>query len=68
MVRASEAYARDGAFAAASALNEAIAAGDWRLFVTARARLAAVTAADVQRVAAAYLRDDALTVGHHLPV
>lgn len=67
MVRASEAYARDGAYAAASALNEAIAAGDWRLFVTARARLDAVTAADVQRVAARYLIDDRLTVGHHLP-
>ena len=67
MVKASEAYARDGAYAAASALNEAIAAGDWRLFVTARARLDAVTAADVQRVAARYLTDDRLTVGHHLP-
>lgn len=67
MVKASEAYARDGAYAAASALNEAIAAGDWRLFVTARARLDAVTPADVQRVAAAYLTDDRLTVGHHLP-
>lgn len=67
LVRAHDAYARDGAFAAASALNEAIACGDWRLFTTAQERLARVTAEDVQRVASTYLVDDALTVGHHLP-
>lgn len=67
LVRAHDAYARDGAFAAASALNEAIACGDWRLFTTAEERLARVSPADVQRVAQTYLLDDALTVGHHLP-
>lgn len=67
LVRAHEAYARDGAFAAASALNEAIACGDWKLFTTAEARLARISPADVQRVAQAYFVDDALTVGHHLP-
>ena len=67
LVRASDAYARDGAFSAASHLNEAIACGDWRLFTTAQQRLATVTPADVQRVAQRYLVDDALTVGRHLP-
>ncbi len=67
LLRAQEAFARDGAFSAAAQLNEAIAAGDWRLFATALDRAARVRPADVQRVAATYLHDDALTVGWHLP-
>ncbi|HYE57710.1 MAG TPA: pitrilysin family protein, partial [Rhodothermales bacterium] len=66
LLRAQEAFARDGAFAAASQLNEAIAAGDWRLFATALDRAAHVTAENLQRVARTYLHEDALTVGWHL--
>jgi zinc protease len=36
--------------------------GDWRRFVDQAARMLAVTAADVKRVAEAYLRDDNLTL------
>lgn len=50
---------RDGPVAIAMQLNEAIAAGDWTSYATASERLAAVSAQDVQRVAARYLRDDA---------
>ena len=59
-LRAATAYGRDGAFAIAGQLNEAIAAGDWTLYATFPAALEAVTAADVQRVAARYLVEDQL--------
>ncbi|RDZ27369.1 M16 family metallopeptidase [Lysobacter silvisoli] len=54
---------RDGPLAIAMQLNEAIAAGDWRSYALAPERMAAVTATEVARVARAYLREDALTVG-----
>lgn len=63
---ASEAYSRDGAYSAASALNEAIAVGDWKLFATAKARVDAVTPEDLQRVAVQYLTEDTRTVGWHV--
>ncbi|MCD9029061.1 insulinase family protein [Luteimonas sp. BDR2-5] len=49
------------------ALSEAIAQGDWRLFLLARDRLETVTADDVARVAATYLRRDNRTSGRFLP-
>ncbi|MEO1477627.1 MAG: pitrilysin family protein [Bacteroidota bacterium] len=64
---AQDAYGRDGPYAIASQLNEAIAVGDWTLYATYRERIASVTAADVQRVAASMFADDRLTVGHYVP-
>ena len=61
-LRAQEAYARDGTFGIAASLNEAIAAGDWKLYTTYRARLDRVTVEDVRRVAQTYLRGAARTV------
>ena len=55
---------RDGPVAVALQINEAIAAGDWTSYATAIDRIAAVTIADVQRVARDYLSDARLTVGH----
>jgi zinc protease len=49
------------------AMSESIAAGDWRLFFINRDRLRAVTPADVQRVAATYLKVSNRTVGEFLP-
>jgi zinc protease len=49
------------------ALSEAIAQGDWRLFLLARDRLESVSLADVQRVAAAYLKADNRTSGRFVP-
>ena len=49
------------------ALTEAQASGDWRLLHISRDRLKAVTPADVQRVAAAYLKADNRTVGVFIP-
>lgn len=51
----------------ASGLNEWSAAGDWRLFFLHRDRIAKVTADDVARVAARYLKPNNRTVGMFLP-
>ncbi len=66
-LEAEEAFGRDGPMAIAAQLNEAIAAGDWKLYTTFRERIEAVTAADVQRVAQAYLLEDRRTVGWYVP-
>lgn len=48
-------------------LSETVAMGDWRMLFLHRDRLRAVTAADVQRVAARYLKSSNRTVGMFLP-
>ena len=48
-------------------LTEWAAAGDWRLMYVHRDRVKKVTPADVQRVAAAYLKPDNRTVGLFYP-
>jgi zinc protease len=49
------------------ALSESIAQGDWRLFFYQRDQAKKVTAADVSRVAKAYLKRDNRTVGLFIP-
>ncbi|NYZ61852.1 M16 family metallopeptidase [Luteimonas deserti] len=49
------------------ALSEAIAQGDWRLWLLARDRLESVTVDDVARVAGTYLRLDNRTSGRFVP-
>jgi zinc protease len=51
----------------AVALSEAIATGDWRLILLARDHWRKLTPADVQRVAAAYLKPANRTVGIFVP-
>ena len=65
---ASSAYARDGAFAIASNLNEDIAVGDWTLYTTFDEALRKVTPADVKRVANEYFDTDQSTTGWFIPV
>jgi zinc protease len=48
-------------------LSESIATGDWRLFFLVRDRVRALTAADVQRVALAYLKPANRSVALYLP-
>ena len=48
-------------------ISEAIGRGDWRLFFLQRDQVRAATLADLQRVAAAWLRPDNRTVGLYLP-
>lgn len=66
-LRAHEAYSRDGTFAMAAQLNEAIAAGDWRLFVTLRERMDRLTASQVVEAARSRLVDHTLTLGRFVP-
>jgi len=49
------------------ALSEAIAQGDWRLYLLERDRLEQVTHEDVRRVAQTYFKPDNRTVGRFLP-
>jgi zinc protease len=51
----------------AIALSESIASGDWRLSFIGRDRIAAVTAADVNRVAQAYFKPSNRTLGYFIP-
>ncbi|MEM1270986.1 MAG: pitrilysin family protein [Bacteroidota bacterium] len=67
-VRAMEAFGRDGPYAVAAQLNEAIAAGDWTLYATYLDRIERVTVDDVNRVANDYLVEHQRTVGHYIPI
>jgi zinc protease len=67
-VVAQEAFGRDGPFAIAAQLNEAIAVGDWTLYASYSDRIAAVTTEQVRAVAQATVDDDRLTVGHYVPI
>ena len=61
------AYRRDGSFAIAGQINENIAVGDWTMYLTLLEKLKTVTAADVQRVAQAYFKEDQSTTGWFIP-
>lgn len=60
-------YARDGSFSLASELNEAIAAGDWKLYARFIERAEDVTPEKIQEVAVRYFIERNLTVGTYLP-
>lgn len=60
-------YGRDGSFQIASSLNEAIASGDWALYVTQTEAYKAVTPEDVLRVARQYFNEDQSTTGWFVP-
>lgn len=51
----------------ASALSEASAEGDWRLYFLARDRVEALTLDDVQRVTAQWLKGSNRTTGRYIP-
>lgn len=65
---ADEAFGRDGPFAVAARLNEAIAAGDWTLYTTLLDRIEGVTADAVRDAARVVFDRDRLTVGLYVPV
>ncbi len=65
---AQEAFGRDGPYAIAAQLNEAIAAGDWTLYTDYLDRIEQVTADDVQAAAARVFDQDRLTVGLYDPI
>ena len=61
------AFRRDGSFAIAGHINEAIAVGDWTVYSGLLEKLQAVTVADVNRVARTYLSEDQSTTGWFIP-
>lgn len=61
------AYRRDGSFAIAGQINEAIAVGDWTFYLSLLEKLKAVTPADLQRVAQTYFNEDQSTTGWFIP-
>jgi zinc protease len=61
------AFGRDGSFAIAGQINEAIAVGDWTLYSSLLDKLQAVTATDVQRVARTTFNADQSTTGWFIP-
>ncbi len=66
-LKAQVAFDRDGPMRIASQLNEALAAGDWRLYTKYLDRLEDVTPDDVQRVARTYLQPTKSTIGRYVP-
>lgn len=67
MVRAQVAFSRDGSYAVAAALNEAIATGDWTYYTTYLDRIQSVTAEQIQAAAQTYLVEDQSTTGWFVP-
>jgi zinc protease len=67
VIKASTVYGRDGSFAIAEQINEAIAMGDWTSYVTLPQAIQAVTAADLQTVAAKYFIRKNSTTGWFVP-
>jgi len=65
--QAARAYRLDGTISVVLELNEWIATGDWTEFVSFPDAVQKVTAADVQRVAKAYLNEDQSTTGWFVP-
>ena len=66
-IRATVAFSRDGSYAVASALNEAIAIGDWEFYTTFLDKISLVTVNDIKRVACKYLIEDQSTIGWFIP-
>ena len=65
--KAQAAFSRDGSFSAAAELNEAIAAGDWKLYTTMQDRINQVTGAHIQRAAQEYFVENSCTTGYYIP-
>jgi len=61
-------YGRDGPYAIASEINEAIAAGDWTHYVTLPEAAQDVAAKDVQQAARRYFTSKRRTTGWFVPV
>lgn len=67
VIKASTVYGRDGPYAIASEINEAIAMGDWTTYVTIPQAIQDVTAEDIQRVANNYFVARNSTTGWFVP-
>jgi len=66
-IKANVAFSRDGSYAVASALNEALAIGNWTFYSTFMDHIIKVSKKDIQRVAEKYLIEDQNTTGWFIP-
>ncbi|MEN8661271.1 MAG: pitrilysin family protein, partial [Lentimonas sp.] len=67
VIKADTVYGRDGSYAIASQINNAIAMGDWSHYVTQPKAIQAVTAEQLQQVAAEYFISKNSTTGWFIP-
>lgn len=67
VIRANTIYGRDGPFAIASQINEAIALGDWSTYITQPKKIQEVTSEDIQRVTKKYFVARHSTTGWFVP-
>ncbi|CAA6689631.1 MULTISPECIES: pitrilysin family protein [unclassified Lentimonas] len=67
VIQANTVYGRDGPYAIADQINEAIAMGDWTTYVNLPKAIQKVTTADIQRVAAKYFIRNNSTTGWFVP-
>jgi zinc protease len=65
--RAGVAFSRDGSYAVASALNEAIAIGDWTYYTTFMNHIEKISVKNIKHVAEKYLIEDNSTTGWFIP-
>ena len=61
-------YARDGSYSMASQLNEAIAAGDWKLYTRFLEGASKVTAEDIMEAARSTFKKEQSTTGIYEPL
>lgn len=67
VIEADTVYGRDGPYAIADQINEAIAMGDWTSYVTLPDAIQNVTCEELQRVAAKYFVQQSSTTGWFVP-
>ncbi len=67
VIQANTVYGRDGPYAIADQINEAIAMGDWTNYVNLPKAIENVTAEDIKRVAAKYFVRNNSTTGWFVP-
>ena len=60
-------FSRDGSYAIAGALNEALAIGDWKFYTNFIENINNVSVKDVQSIVKKYLVEDQSTVGWFIP-
>lgn len=60
-------FERDGTFAVASELNEAIAMGNWKRYAAYQQHIEQLTPEDIQTVAQKYLNLKTATIGYFIP-
>jgi zinc protease len=67
VIKASTVYGRDGPYAIADQINDAIAMGDWSAYINLPKAIQAVSAEELQTVAAKYFVEQKSTTGWFVP-